>query len=121
VSLYGVLFHHFGILTSVLVSQSPLVLGAANAYVPFTEKREEIEEACLEIEHPDDAEKHLDGHALKERRWLPAGIHALRSWATYPGALYRRYISNNEVRDSSLDGRVIDADADWNDEFPLKR
>ncbi len=61
VALYGALFQNFGILTSVLVSQSPLVLGSANAYIPFKEKREEIQEACVEIEHPDDAEKFMGG------------------------------------------------------------
>ncbi|MGB5736831.1 MAG: heavy metal translocating P-type ATPase [Thiohalocapsa sp.] len=103
VALYGVLFQNFGILTSVLVSQSPLVLGVANAYIPFKEKREEIEGACVEIEHPDSAEKFQDVQATKERGWPLSSIHALRSWATYPGTLYRRYINSQKVS-RSVDG-----------------
>jgi heavy metal translocating P-type ATPase len=110
VALYGVLFHNFGILTSVLVSQSPLVLGAANAYIPFNEKREEIQDACVEIEHQDDARRAPEVHATKERSWLLARIHALRSWATYPGTLYRRHFDRSELRGQSIDGTTRDAD-----------
>ena len=94
--LYGVLLHHFGMLFSVLLSQSPLVLGAANAYIPFNEKRKEIEDACAEIEHAGDMERPRERPAIKERGWLEARIQALRSWATYPGTLYRRYVVRSE-------------------------
>jgi len=110
VALYGVLFHNFAILTSVLVSQSPLVLGTANAYIPFNEKRKEIEEACVEIAHEGDAEMPPEGLPIKERAWLPARIHALRTWATYPGTLYRRYVTKSELRAQSIDLSVRDAD-----------
>jgi len=96
VVLYGVLLHNFGMLLSVVVSQSPLVLGAANAYIPFIEKRKEIEDACLEIEHSGEGVKAPEEPAVKERAWLLARIHALRSWATYPGTLYRRYVTRGE-------------------------
>jgi Cu2+-exporting ATPase len=95
VVLYGVLLHNFGMLISVLLSQSPLVLGAANAYIPFSEKRKEIEDACVEIGHSDDTEKLPESLPTRERAWLPARIHALRSWATYPGTLYRRYVTKS--------------------------
>ena len=94
-TLYGVLFHNFAMLTAVLVSQSPLVLGAANAYIPFHEKRKEIEEACLEIEDSGGADKSPDSPAVVEKAWLPARIHALLSWATYPGTLYRKYVTRS--------------------------
>ncbi len=50
ITLSGVLFFKFGMLTSILISQSPLVLGAANALMPFEIKRHEIEQECSEIE-----------------------------------------------------------------------
>lgn len=96
-ALYGVLFHNFAMLTSVLLSESPLVLGAANAYVPFKEKRKEIEAASSEIKQSSETE-HLPIAVPTETQpdWLSARIHALRVWATYPGSLYRRYIDKNE-------------------------
>ena len=38
IALNGVLFFHFGMLTSILVSQSPLVLGTINALLPVNDK-----------------------------------------------------------------------------------
>ncbi len=38
IALNGVLFFHFGMLTTMLVSQAPLVLGAFNALLPVEEK-----------------------------------------------------------------------------------
>ena len=38
IALNGVLFFHFGILTSILASQSPLVLGTINALLPVDNK-----------------------------------------------------------------------------------
>lgn len=91
VSLYGVMFLSFPMLTAVLLSQSPLVLGAANAYIPFKEKRKEIEVACCEIEQLCSTEDLPESLPIEEQpRQLLERIHALRAWATYPGTLYRR-------------------------------
>jgi len=38
IALNGVLFFRFGMLTSILVSQSPLVLGTINALLPVNDK-----------------------------------------------------------------------------------
>jgi len=38
IALNGVLFFQFGMLTSILVSQSPLVLGTINALLPVNSK-----------------------------------------------------------------------------------
>jgi Cu2+-exporting ATPase len=94
-ALYGVLFFNFGMLTSVLVSQSPLVLGAANAYIPFQVKRREIGQAVEEIADTGHAGKLPGGLVTEEQAWLPARIHALRSWVTYPGTFYRRYFTKD--------------------------
>lgn len=56
VALYGVLFLHFGMLTTMLVSQSPLVLGTINALLPVDSKSEhssddEAEEAIGVDDH----------------------------------------------------------------------
>jgi Cu2+-exporting ATPase len=95
VALYGVLFHNFAMLTSVLLSESPLVLGAANAYVPFKEKRKEIEDACCELEQS--CEPEIQPMRLpvpvEQSSPMQSRIRALLAWATYPGSLYQRYFN----------------------------
>ncbi len=43
IALSGILFFHFGMLTTILISQSPLVLGAINAFLPLEGKPGSLE------------------------------------------------------------------------------
>jgi len=44
IALNGVLFLHFGMMTTMLISQSPLVLGTANAFFPVDSKPEHYDD-----------------------------------------------------------------------------
>lgn len=46
IALSGVLFFHFGILTTMMISQSPLVLGAINAFLPVKRGLNQAPEVC---------------------------------------------------------------------------
>jgi Cu2+-exporting ATPase len=64
VALNGVLFFHFGMLTTILVSQSPLVLGTINALLPVDSKSphsidDEFDAREAKSDTPDPLEKNL--------------------------------------------------------------